>query len=82
MNKVKVLLFATLRDRAGAKELTLQLAEGATVRSLKAVLHDSYPSLRPALRSVLVSVNREYAADEDPIPLGSEVALFPPVSGG
>lgn len=82
MNSVRVLLFATLRDRAGAKELTLQLAEGATVRSLKDVLQSSYPSLRPALGSVLVSINREYAGDEDPIPLDSEVALFPPVSGG
>ncbi len=82
MNNVRVLLFATLRDRAGAKELTLQLAEGATVRSLKDVLKSAHPSLGPALGSVLVSINREYADDEDPIPQGCEVALFPPVSGG
>ncbi len=82
MNKVKVLLFATLRDRAGTKELTLQLGDGATVRSLKDVLQNSYPSLGPALGSVLVSINREYAGDEDLIPIDSEVALFPPVSGG
>ncbi len=82
MNNVRVLLFATLRDRAGAKELTLQLAEGATVRSLKDVLKNAHPSLGPALGSVLVSINREYADDEDPIPQGCEVALFPPVSGG
>jgi molybdopterin synthase catalytic subunit len=30
----------------------------------------------------LVSVNKEYGFDEDIIPDGAEVALFPPVSGG
>jgi molybdopterin converting factor small subunit len=38
--------------------------------------------LSPARNSMLVAVNREYAGDDQIIPAGAEVALFPPVSGG
>lgn len=82
MNKITVLLFATLKDMAGTKQVTLELAEGATVSDLKFMLGDHFPRLAPILESTLVSVNQEYAFDEDEIPAGAEVALFPPVSGG
>jgi molybdopterin synthase catalytic subunit len=82
MNKITVLLFATLKDMAGTKQVTLELAEGATVSDLKFMLGDRFPRLAPILESTLVSVNKEYAFDEAEIPAGAEVALFPPVSGG
>jgi molybdopterin converting factor subunit 1 len=82
MNKIKVLFFATLKDRAGAKEAQLDLPEQARVADLKARLRQDFPNLVEALDSALVSVNREFAFDEDPIPTGAEVAIFPPVSGG
>jgi molybdopterin synthase catalytic subunit len=34
------------------------------------------------METTLISVNKEYGFDEDVIPEGAEVALFPPVSGG
>jgi molybdopterin converting factor small subunit len=34
------------------------------------------------VETVLVSINHEFADDEQMIPEGAEVALFPPVSGG
>ena len=34
------------------------------------------------LPNALVSINQEYAIDEDLVPDGAEVGLFPPVSGG
>jgi len=30
----------------------------------------------------LVAINKEYAFDQEEIPQGAEIALFPPVSGG
>jgi molybdopterin converting factor subunit 1 len=78
----KILLFATLKDRAGVKETALDLEEGASVRLLKTRLEQAFPALAGALDSALVSVNREFAFDDDRIPPGAEVALFPPVSGG
>lgn len=82
MNEVKVLFFATLRDRTKTKEINLALWDGSKVRDLKAQLKLQYPELDPALDTALVSVNREYAFDDDEIPDDAEVALFPPVSGG
>jgi molybdopterin converting factor subunit 1 len=79
---VKILFFATLKERAGLRETTLDLAEGTRISELKAILGERFPSLSPALGSTLVSINREYALDDDLIPADSEIALFPPVSGG
>lgn len=82
MNKIKVLFFATLRDRAGARSMELDIPEDLTVQGLKDKLASEYPNLRESMQSVLVTINREYAFDEAVIPAGVEVAMFPPVSGG
>lgn len=82
MAEISVLFFATLKDRAGVDRVSLEWESGGQVVDLKARLEARFPELAPALTSALVSVNREYAFDEDEIPEGAEVALFPPVSGG
>jgi len=82
MNKVKILFFATLRDRAGIKSLEMDISPETTVQNLKDLLVESYPSLKETMDSVVISVNREFAFDEALVPDGAEVALFPPVSGG
>lgn len=79
---VTILLFATLKERAGADRLELDLPEKATVADLKNMLAERYPALRPALSTLIVSVDRQFAFDPDTIPAGAEIALFPPVSGG
>lgn len=82
MNKIRLLFFATLRERAGVKSMELDVPESMTVRGLKEKLAAEYPSLRDSMKSVLITVNREYAFDEAVIPPNAEMALFPPVSGG
>ncbi len=82
MNQVTVLFFATLKDRTGTRQTSLELPDGAQVSDLKAQVVEQFPALRLAMDTTVVSVNHEFAADEDPIPAGAEVALFPPVSGG
>jgi len=82
MNQVTILFFATLKDRAGLRQTTLELPDGARVQDLKARLAESFPGLEQAMASTLVSINREFAFDEELIPAGAEIALFPPVSGG
>jgi molybdopterin synthase catalytic subunit len=81
-NQIRVLFFATLKDRVGAKEITLELPAKARVADLKRLLVDSYPQLAGTLDTAVVSLNREFAYEEDLIPDGAEAALFPPVSGG
>jgi molybdopterin synthase catalytic subunit len=80
--RIRLLFFATLRDMVGEKSIEFELPEGARVSDLKVNLAEQFPKLKPALESVLVSVNKEYAFDEEVIPPDAEIALFPPVSGG
>jgi len=82
MHKVKILFFATLRTRAERRSMELELKKGVTIAALKEILVARIPALEASLPSTLISVNREYAFDEEIIPEGAEIALFPPVSGG
>jgi len=79
---VKILFFANLRDRAGTKSLELEIPEGITVQGLKDQIARDYPDLKQSMEAVLISINREYTFDEAVVADGSEVAMFPPVSGG
>ncbi len=82
MHKVNVLFFATFRTRAGRSSLEVELNDNATVGELKDLLVAEIPALEASLHHTLVSINREFAFDDEVIPEGAEVALFPPVSGG
>jgi len=83
MNRTKILLFATLRDRAGGKKfIELEVPDGMTVQGLKDRIGEVFPDLKDSMRSVLVAVDREYAMDELVLQSGMEIAMFPPVSGG
>jgi len=75
--EVTVKLFAVLRERAGASEVTLELPEGARVR-------DAIDSLADVAAGVpvVMAINREYAQADDVLSADDELALVPPVSGG
>ena len=75
--EVTVRLFAMLRERAGAPELTLDLPEGARVSDAL----DSLAGLAEGIPLVM-AVNREYADAGRVLDPGDELALIPPVSGG
>ena len=70
-------LFAVLRERAGASEVTLELPEGARVRDAIASLADIAAGV-----PVVMAVNREYADADVVLSESDELALVPPVSGG
>jgi molybdopterin converting factor subunit 1 len=75
--QVTVRLFAQLRERAGAKELSVELPDGARVQDAI----DSLGELAEGL-PVVMAVNREYADGDARLAQGDELALIPPVSGG
>ena len=75
--EVTVRLFAMLRERAGAPEVTLELADDARVGDAL----DSLAELAAGIPLVM-AVNREYASADTPLDPGDELALIPPVSGG
>jgi molybdopterin converting factor subunit 1 len=82
MNHVKLLFFATLRDRAGTRNMELDIPTDLTVQGLKDKISEEYPNLKDAMSSVIITINREYAFDDAVIPQNAELAMFPPVSGG
>lgn len=82
MNRIKLLFFATIRDRAGTKSMELDIPDDLTVKGLKDKIAADFPNLKESMQSVLITINREYAFDEAVIPQGAEMAMFPPVSGG
>jgi molybdopterin synthase catalytic subunit len=75
--QVQVRLYASLRERAGTDELTLELPDGARVGDALTELR----WLTGDLRAVL-AVNREYASAATELQPDDELALIPPVSGG
>ncbi len=79
---MKIKLFATLKERAGAAEIDLELPATTTVRELRAAISRQHPALAELAACSVVSVNREFAFNEDAVQPADEVALFPPVSGG
>ena len=82
MKQVKVFFFANFRDVVGARQVQVELAENATVSDLRKLLLQAYPAMTELIDIALISINREFAFDEDLIPTNAEVAIFPPVSGG
>ena len=81
--QIEVLLFATLREAAGQRQLTLRLAqEPATVAEVRSALTNKLPQLREHLAAAIAAVNEEFAFDDEKVQAGDTVAFFPPVSGG
>lgn len=78
---VSVLLFASYADLLGRSSLELALADGSTVSDVVTALGrmpngDRLPS------APLVAVNERYAAGDQLLVAGDEVAVIPPVAGG
>jgi molybdopterin converting factor subunit 1 len=82
MENITVLFFASLRDRAGTRSIQMQISSGTTVAGLRTMLGEKFPPLAGLVDHSLVSINQEYVFNENQVPDGAEVALFPPVSGG
>ncbi|MDP2272829.1 MAG: molybdenum cofactor biosynthesis protein MoaE [Archangium sp.] len=80
--KTTVRFFAAARERAKRTTLELDLPAGSTVADLTKKLLQELPELAPLLPKLRIAVAEEFAAPEDLIPEGAEVALIPPVAGG
>lgn len=80
--RIKVRLFASLREAAGLERLELELPEGAPVEEAWRSLTRLYAALEPRRQSLAVAVNRSYSTFEGSLKAGDEVAFIPPVSGG
>jgi len=82
--RIRVKLFAQLRDRAATGDVLCELPAGetATVADVWQSLIVMHPALAPFASSVSSAVNAEYAKRQTQVHDGDEVAFLPPVSGG
>lgn len=80
--RVKVLLFARLRDLAGAAEVDLDVPPGATIRQVWDALAARHAAVAPHAGSLSCARNAEYSRWDATLAEGDEVAFLPPVSGG
>lgn len=75
---IKVRYFASLRERMGRIEETMNPEGIHTVAELWKAVNEG----RPLPDNILCAVNMEYASPEAVVRDGDEVAFFPPVTGG
>ena len=80
--RVRVLLFARLRELAGSDTLEMEMTEGTTLGELWSRLQERIPPLGGFTHPPLMAVNQEYASPDRALAGEDEVAFFPPVSGG
>jgi molybdopterin converting factor subunit 1 len=80
--KVRVLLFARLREMAGGGTLEMEVPEGTTMGQLWGLLQSRTPSLQAFTSLPLMALNLEYAGPETLLTKDDEIAFLPPVSGG
>ena len=80
--RIKVFLFAGLRDRVGKGELEVEFEGAVTVSEVWDWLATTYPSAEPYAKMVLVAINEVYCQPWDKVADGDEVAFIPPISGG
>lgn len=80
--RVRVRLFAFLRDSVGREQLEVEVPEGATPEDVWRRLAGDHPGLSARRPSLAVAVNRAYARFDAPLAPGDEVVFIPPISGG
>lgn len=82
MATVTVLYFAHLAERAGTREESRDVPDGATAGDLRAMIEQAHPKLSGMLAGVRVAVDEEFVKEDTPIKPGQTIAFIPPVSGG
>ena len=80
--RVKIRLFAMLRQQAGWREREVELPDKASIDDAWQLLVDETPALAPQRDHVRFARNREYATADQRLSDGDELALIPPVAGG
>ena len=80
--KVRVRVFAALREILGKEEVEVDLPSGTTVAGLWDQLVSDDERLAPFKNSINFAVNHDFVGKEAELSPDDEVAFLPPVSGG
>lgn len=80
---INVVLFASVREKAGCESVEVNHTQGLTVAGLKQQLMEKSVSWQQALSGkVLTAVNQKMVDESVLLTDHCEVAFFPPVTGG
>jgi sulfur-carrier protein len=82
---IDVLYFASLRERFGVDRETVELPEGSALSDAIALLAargDPWSAALAPGKAWRAAVDQAMATLDRPLAQGSEVAIFPPVTGG
>jgi molybdopterin converting factor small subunit len=80
--RVRVLIFAGLRDAVGTEAVDLDVVEGLDARAFLTAFCARFPQVAPYAPSIRVAFDGRYARWDEVLVAGAEVALIPPVAGG
>lgn len=82
--KVNVLFFGATAASVGEREVELSFDDKLSAEKAFAQILENYPNLEKnhGKKSLLFSVNQEYASGDETIENGDELAVFTAVSGG
>lgn len=80
--QVEVLYFASLRERAGTGQETVDVDPSLDVKGLWDLLVRRHPALAEVRPRPMAACDREYASWDHGLANVREVAFLPPVSGG
>lgn len=81
--KVKVLFFGATAEAAGEREIEFQLSKNTKAETAFTEILDAFPNLKKSFgKSLLFSLNQEYANGDEIIGNNDELAVFTAVSGG
>ncbi|WP_291426182.1 molybdopterin converting factor subunit 1 [Deinococcus sp.] len=77
--QVNVVFFAQLKREVGVEQLSVEVPPGSSVRTVAALVEAQHGV---SLKGCMVAVNETYAAPDQVLSEGEEVAFLPPVAGG
>jgi molybdopterin synthase catalytic subunit len=80
--RIRIRLFARLRELAGDGGWTSELPSGSSVADVWRAVTARHPALEPFGRSISAAVNEDFAPMHAAVQDSDEVAFLPPVSGG
>jgi molybdopterin synthase sulfur carrier subunit len=81
---IKVLFFASLREKLGVDKIEFIVDTPLSVMDLRLAIIKQHPAWESELtkKNLLIAVNKEQSHIESLVHTGDEVAFFPPVTGG
>jgi len=78
---LRIAVFAGMAELVGSRLVELPWF-GGTVADARRLVADRHPATAALLARSAVAVGSRYAADDERLAAGDDVAIIPPVSGG